>query len=449
MVLRLLFMRVNLVFVPLLQSVANIGNITLKKPDRMSRPKRYFINTLKDYHNEDFGVQADQWKMRVFQTVNTIADRQPPTVRDSEGGLYVGIGGIGYMFYYISQSPLFKDEKGEFLKQSLNYMKSALTYAENLKGDRSQASAFLLGNAGIYAVAAVAYHAAGDTQKSDRYLRTFIDAAAICKPVNFLRCGGDEFLVGRAGYLAGALWLKKIFGKGVVPENDIHDICNSIIQSGRTYSQRYRSPCPLMFAYYEVEYLGAAHGLCSILQMLMSFPNFIHSDPSIENDVKASVDFLLKLQTRNGNFPCAMDEVGSRSRPETDELVHWCHGAPGVVYLMAKAYLLWNDQKYLKSCLKCGELVWEKGLLKKGPGICHGVAGNGYVFLLLYRLTQDQKHLYRALQFADFMNTPEFKQGARTPDSPFSLYEGLAGTVCYLADVYKPEEAAFPFLDVF
>jgi len=41
----------------------------------------------------------------------------------------------------------------------------------------------------------------------------------------------------------------------------------------------------------------------------------------------------------------------------------------GVVYTMAKAYLLWRDEKYLQSCLKCGEAVWQRGLLKKGPGI--------------------------------------------------------------------------------
>lgn len=40
----------------------------------------------------------------------------------------------------------------------------------------------------------------------------------------------------------------------------------------------------------------------------------------------------------------------------------------GVVYLMAKAYLYWKEDKYLRSCLKCGDLVWIKGLLKKGPG---------------------------------------------------------------------------------
>lgn len=40
----------------------------------------------------------------------------------------------------------------------------------------------------------------------------------------------------------------------------------------------------------------------------------------------------------------------------------------GVVYLMAKAYLYWKEDKYLRSCIKCGDLVWIKGLLKKGPG---------------------------------------------------------------------------------
>ena len=35
---------------------------------------------------------------------------------------------------------------------------------------------------------------------------------------------------------------------------------------------------------------------------------------------------------------------------------------------MAKAYLRWNDDRYLQSCVRAGELVWERGLLKKGPG---------------------------------------------------------------------------------
>jgi hypothetical protein len=45
----------------------------------------------------------------------------------------------------------------------------------------------------------------------------------------------------------------------------------------------------------------------------------------------------------------------------------------GVIYLMAKAYLYWKEDKYLRSCLKCGDLVWTKGLLKKGPGKMYSI----------------------------------------------------------------------------
>ena len=93
--------------------------------------------------------------------------------------------------------------------------------------------------------------------------------------------------------------------------------------------------------------------------------------------IKLSLDYLLSLQTENGNFPCAMDEVGPRNqRTPEHELVHWCHGAPGTIYLMAKAFLVFKDQKYLESAIKSANgVLWEKGLLKKGPGLCHGVAG--------------------------------------------------------------------------
>lgn len=40
----------------------------------------------------------------------------------------------------------------------------------------------------------------------------------------------------------------------------------------------------------------------------------------------------------------------------------------GTVYLLAKAYIVYKDQKYLQAAVKCGEVTWQKGLLKKGPG---------------------------------------------------------------------------------
>ena len=40
----------------------------------------------------------------------------------------------------------------------------------------------------------------------------------------------------------------------------------------------------------------------------------------------------------------------------------------GIIYLFAKAYKVWLDEKYLDVCFRIGELTWQKGLLKKGPG---------------------------------------------------------------------------------
>jgi hypothetical protein len=81
--------------------------------------------------------------------------------------------------------------------------------------------------------------------------------------------------------------------------------------------------------------------------------------------VKLSVDWLLSVQDEHGllvvlfiftslfytgNWPPSADEIG-RTRGDK-ELLHWCHGAPGVVYLMAAAYLCYDKQdKYLKVCV--------------------------------------------------------------------------------------------------
>ncbi|XP_033847529.1 glutathione S-transferase LANCL1-like [Periophthalmus magnuspinnatus] len=102
---------------------------------------------------------------------------------------------------------------------------------------------------------------------------------------------------------------------------------------------------------------------------------------------------------------------------------------------------------YLEDALQCGEVVWRYGLLKKGYGLCHGAAGNAYTFLSLYRHTGDPKHLYRACMFADWcMNYG--RHGCRTPDTPFSLFEGMAGTIYFLADLLQPMRAKFPAFEV-
>ena len=125
-----------------------------------------------------------------------------------------------------------------------------------------------------------------------------------------------------------------------------------------------------------------------------------------------------------------------------------CHGASGTLPLLARSYLVWRDEVYMTSAIKAANCVWRKGLLRKGPGLCHGVAGSGYVFLLMHRLTGDLKYLHRAFKFAEFMFSDQFKS-ARDPDNPVSLFEGWSGAVVFCSDILFPNQASFPFTEVF
>lgn len=147
-------------------------------------------------------------------------------------------------------------------------------------------------------------------------------------------------------------------------------------------------------------------------------------------------------QDSNGNF--STDTTASRGK----RLVHWCHGAPGILPLLVKVYRVSNEPRYLQSARLIADLIWRKGLLRKGPGICHGVAGNGYSFLIMFRQTGETKYWHRALEFARFIVNKQFISDAREPDNPFSLYEGFAGAICFLCDLMEPERAAFPFMSV-
>ncbi|XP_062608845.1 lanC-like protein 3 isoform X1 [Saccostrea cucullata] len=413
---------------------------------------RYFKNRLADFVLEKpVSVDKSKWHDNAIAIVKTILERMPPDPSTCSGGLYVGNSGVGYMLYYLATQESFQSERQDYLEQALMYAKVNMDYIGRGGMRSDPPSSFILGQAGVLVLCSLLYKTIGDEKSSDRYIAQYAQLAEHCKKIDFFgRNGSDELFVGRAGYLCGVLALRQKTGKQVIGDDVLTGLWRTMVASGRKGAEKQHSSpkSALMYSYYNTEYLGAAHGLSSILQMLLSFPEILKSDPAAEQDIRKSVDFMLGLE-QHGNYPPAMDEVGPHHRrPEDQELVHWCHGAPGVVYLFARAFKVWGDQRYLDACLRCGEVTWTKGLLKKGPGICHGVAGSGYVFLLLYRLTGDFKHLHRAQQFAEFLFTEEFQRGARVPDTPFSLYEGYAGTVCFLADLIQPDKAEFPFFNV-
>ncbi|XP_075190372.1 lanC-like protein 3 [Anomaloglossus baeobatrachus] len=402
--------------------------------------KRCFTNRFSDYKGSLVpGQNSELGAALVLRTVERILGKLPAQ-GGQEGGLYGGLAGVAYMLYHVSQSPLFSDHRDSYLRRAGSIIEACVLHYDR-EQDRETRASFLLGGAGVYAVAAMIYKAQGRadfTQMLDKF-RALGD---ICVPLGFLECGSDELFVGRSGYLCAALVMRQKLGIEVLTSAQIKSVCVTILESGKQYSKKKRKPFPLMYSYYGTEYLGAAHGLSSILQMLLSCQDYLQ--PADRDLVWQSVDFLVN-QEQNCNWPPELGEVIERE----NELVHWCHGAPGIAYLFAKAYLLSKKPCYLDTCIRCGDLTWQKGLLKKGPGICHGVAGSAYVFLLLYRLTGNSKYIYRAQRFAEFLSSEEFKMGSCTIESLYSLYEGLSGTVCFLVDLLQPNQAEFPLFSVF
>lgn len=400
---------------------------------------RYFINPYPDYRGSSDIVDT----AKVKRLIESYAKKLSQHSNAPDGSLYVGSSGIAFAFLKLHQSQLVESLNPHALQNA----KKFIDHARKFIGKKTEDSASLLcGNAGIFAVSAVIHQNLRRLQMAQEDRNQFNAGYQVCLQANFNRHGSDEILFGRAGYLSGAFWMNQHLPVALRIKPEVTSkICDVMIEAGLQYSRSHNLNIPMMWECYGKQYLGAAHGICGILHMILESPMFSGNLEELSEKqylVKETIDAFLRMQNAEGNLPSAY------GKPDL-KLIHWCHGAPGAVYLFAKAYLVFKDCKYLDACLLCGDLVWDKGLLRKGPGICHGVAGNGYVFLLLYRLTNEQKHLYRAAQFADFLTHDEFLQGANTPDRPMSLYEGLAGTICFLIDLLQPEKASFPFMDVF
>ena len=126
------------------------------------RPKRYFLNPWLHGLVETVDFVQEYWVGKTSELIKLVTSKQTADARDGEGGLYVGVGGIGYMFYHISESPLYTAEKEQLIQKGLDYIKAALLYVhQNAPRRQAEECAFLLGPAGIYAVAAALHNATG------------------------------------------------------------------------------------------------------------------------------------------------------------------------------------------------------------------------------------------------------------------------------------------------
>ncbi|CAM0956620.1 unnamed protein product [Alopecurus aequalis] len=286
---------------------------------------------------------------------------------------------------------------------------------------------FICGRGGVCALGAVIAKHCNDQLLMTHYLSSFDEIIVTEKVPN-------ELLYGRAGYLWACLFLNEHLSDKTIPAEHITSVAKDIIKAGRKLSNK--GSCPLMYEWHGKKYWGAAHGLAGIMHVLM------HTELKLDEqeDVKNTLRYMISNRFPSGNFPSSEDS-------ESDRLVHWCHGAPGVALTLVKAYKVFQDDQFKQSAAEAAEIVWNRGLLKR-VGICHGVSGNAYVFLSLYRLTGNVEYLYRAKAFACFLleNADRLiaEEAMHGGERPFSLFEGKAGMAHLLLDMVNPYQSRFP-----
>lgn len=172
---------------------------------------RCFANRFSDYRGALLQGQGSQAGVSsVVATVDKVLQKLPLDLSDCDGGLYDGPAGVAYMLYHVSECPLFSEQRDSYLRTAKQIIDASVR-AVDREPDQNMRAAFLLGGAGIYAVAAMIYKALGlaDFVKP---LTKFRNLWEVCAPINFLECGSDELFVGRAGYLCAALVLRQKLG---------------------------------------------------------------------------------------------------------------------------------------------------------------------------------------------------------------------------------------------
>ena len=162
-------------------------------------------------------------------------------------------------------------------------------------------------------------------------------------------------------------------------------------------------------------YLGGAHGFAGCVLAL--------------GDVGDLSETLRRFAVEEDGLVNWPPVAGTQLDDNGDGLIRtqWCHGAPGIVGMLAYAL----DEEL---AVAGGELTWRAGPIRKGANLCHGTAGNGYAFLALLERTGDERWLARARAFAMHAAGQVERSRSEHGCGRYTLWTGDLGTALYLAD---------------
>ncbi|XP_047313600.1 lanC-like protein GCL2 [Impatiens glandulifera] len=405
---------------------------------------RFFVNSLPDYEPEvpavnppgpgpgntilellslpysDFAIRLKEAALAIKETVVNETWGVGGERYNRNGNLYLGTLGTAFLLYKCYQVTGNTND--------LNIC-SDIIKACDASSSYTKDVTFKQGTGGIYAFGAVVAKHRGDEQLCKYYVDRF-QGISLPKEI----C--DELMHGKAGYLMACLYLNQVIDEAAYPSSWIRTMACEILKDGRKMGN---GRCPLMYEWNGEKYWGAAHGLAGICLVLMH----TELDADQAEDVKITLKYMIEHRFISRNYPASVEDM-DRGR---DELVHWCHGAPGIAITLVKANQVFGDKEFLDAAMDAAEVTWKRGLLKR-VGLCHGISGNAYVFLSLYRLTGKEKYLHRAKAFASFLldrSANLIRTGEMHPgDRPYSLFEGIGGMAYLFLDMIHPTQARYP-----
>ena len=359
--------------------------------------------------------------------------------------MYTGAAGPA-MVYFLARD----------VDRCTTFLSEALERAHARKASRKRFSehdvSMAEGMAGVFALSAVVHATlVDDEEEHESALEALFDLGERALADDF---SSNEWLYGRAAYLSAVNFVVLTLGKRLAsrPRKRLRRLAGklftAIVADGRAMAKEDAEEggpaagAPLMWAWHGKRYIGAVHGVSGILLVLLQAATFADdvSARHVER-VKETLEWLVDhVQLPSGNFPSSLP--GTR-----DKLVHFCHGAPGVGIVLVRAFQLFGTPKFLAAALRAGDVVWERGLLKKGHGLCHGIGGNGFLHLALFQATKDAKHFRRAVHFATFVAEARRVDEMDEADTPESLFQGAAGGLALIYGVLAPSRARFPAFD--
>jgi hypothetical protein len=194
---------------------------------------------------------------------------------------------------------------------------------------------------------------------------------------------------------------------------------------------------------HDAPHLGAVHGFAGNAFAVNRGWHLL-SDPERSGWAGRLAESVRRTALLEDDCATWPQSFGQHRPGRTALLVQHCHGAPGIVNCFAGFPGHGIDDLLISA----GELIWQAGPPRKGPGLCHGTAGNGFAFLKLLRRTSERRWLDRARGFAMHAIEQHRRDAEKYGQRRYPLWTGDPGLAVYLSNCIAGTDH-FPTMDYF